>query len=157
MPKVKVYIANPLGFSDSGRYWLKNHLLPELRKLDIEILNPWEPVMGLTSKQLRESADTMGKEEAISLGKQNIKLIKEADAVFAVLDGTDVDSGTSAEIGYASALGKKVIGYRGDFRLSADSSSCAVNLQVQTFIETSGGSIHPSVEEALAELKKLTI
>ena len=35
-------------------------------------------------------------------------------AVVAVLDGADVDSGTAAEIGYAFARGKLIVGYRGD-------------------------------------------
>jgi nucleoside 2-deoxyribosyltransferase len=61
--------------------------------------------------------------------------------VFAVLDGTDVDSGTAAEIGYAFAKGKPILGYRGDFRLSADNDGSIVNLQVEYFIRASGGTI----------------
>ena len=44
--------------------------------------------------------------------------IKNADMVVAVIDGADADSGTSWEMGYASALGKKVIALRTDFRRS---------------------------------------
>ena len=61
--------------------------------------------------------------------------------MLAVLDGTDVDSGTASEIGYAYAKGKPMVGYRGDFRLSSDNEGGVVNLQVQYFILTSGGSI----------------
>lgn len=42
--------------------------------------------------------------------------VKNADVVMACLDGPDADSGTCAEVGYAYALGKPVIGYRTDFR-----------------------------------------
>ena len=59
----------------------------------------------------------------------------------AVLDGADVDSGTAAEIGYAFARGKLIVGYRGDFRLSADNEGGTVNLQVEYFIRESGGTI----------------
>jgi len=38
------------------------------------------------------------------------------DAVVAILDGADSDSGTCLEIGYARAKGKPVIGVRTDFR-----------------------------------------
>jgi nucleoside 2-deoxyribosyltransferase len=38
------------------------------------------------------------------------------DAVVAILDGPDCDSGTCIEIGYARAKGKPVIGIRTDFR-----------------------------------------
>jgi hypothetical protein len=58
-----------------------------------------------------------------------------------VLDGVDVDSGTAAEIGSGFAKGKKIIGYRGDFSLSADNEGSIVNLQVEYFIEASGGAI----------------
>lgn len=66
--------------------------------------------------------------------------------VFAVLDGTDVDSGTASEIGYAYALGKRILGYRGDFRLSADNEGSIVNLQVEYFIRASGGEIFNQIE-----------
>lgn len=42
--------------------------------------------------------------------------INHSDAVVAILDGTDADSGTCIEIGYAKAKGKLVVGVRTDFR-----------------------------------------
>lgn len=42
--------------------------------------------------------------------------VKVCDLVLANLDGPDSDSGTCAEVGYAAALGKRIIGYRTDFR-----------------------------------------
>ena len=45
-----------------------------------------------------------------------IKAIDHCDAVVAILDGADSDSGTCVEIGYALAKGKPVIGIRTDFR-----------------------------------------
>ena len=75
--------------------------------------------------------------------------------MFAVLDGTDVDSGTAAEIGYAFARGKKILGYRGDFRLSADNEGATVNLQVEYFIRESGGDIVTALRAVPAALAKL--
>jgi nucleoside 2-deoxyribosyltransferase len=46
--------------------------------------------------------------------------IEEADAIVAVLDGADADSGTSFEIGYAYARRKPIIGVRTDFRRSQE-------------------------------------
>ena len=94
-------------------------------------------------------------------GAHNVQLIDDARAVVAVLDGSDVDSGTAAEIGYAA--GKQhpvpIIGLRFDTRPSGDNRGATVNLQVEYFIELSGGiivkaaSTEPSdVSEALAEL-----
>jgi nucleoside 2-deoxyribosyltransferase len=64
-----------------------------------------------------------------------------------VLDGTDVDSGTASEIGYAYARGKLIVGYRGDFRLSSDNEGGIVNLQVEHFIRASGGTIVSKASE----------
>jgi nucleoside 2-deoxyribosyltransferase len=77
--------------------------------------------------------------------------------MIAVLDGPDVDSGTAAEIGYAFARGKLVVGYRGDFRLSADNEGGIVNLQVEFFIRESGGdivSVYTELERSLAALTR---
>ena len=90
--------------------------------------------------------------EAMELGAGNFSKIDRSAFVFAVLDGTDVDSGTSAEIGYACARGKKVVGYRGDFRMSADAGACTVNLQVEAAIELAGGHAHQDMDNAVSEL-----
>jgi nucleoside 2-deoxyribosyltransferase len=75
------------------------------------------------------------------IGENNRKAIDQCDGVLAVLDGVDVDSGTAAKIGYAYARGKRIVGYRGDFRLSSDNEGSIVNLQVEYFINQSGGRI----------------
>ncbi len=82
------------------------------------------------------------------IGERNRKAIESSD-------GTNVDSGTASEIGYFFALGKKILGYRGDFRLTGDNPGSTVNLQVEYFIRKSGGRIVCSVEEladALADV-----
>ena len=53
--------------------------------------------------------------------------LDNCDVVVAILDGSDADSGTSFEMGYARGRGKRVIGVRTDFRGSADH---AVNLML---------------------------
>src|SRR5262249_5847522 len=75
------------------------------------------------------------------IARRGQQAIDECNAVLAVLDGPDVDSGTAAEIGYAFARGKPILGYRGDFRLSSDNSGAMINLQVEFFIRKSGGQI----------------
>jgi len=52
--------------------------------------------------------------EAAQIYRHNLALIAQADAVLANLDafrGAEPDSGTCFEVGYAVALGKRVIGY----------------------------------------------
>jgi nucleoside 2-deoxyribosyltransferase len=46
--------------------------------------------------------------------------LDHCEVVVAILDGSDTDSGTSFEMGYARGRGKKVIGVRTDFRGSED-------------------------------------
>ncbi len=84
------------------------------------------------------------------IGANNRAAIERCDVLFAILDGVDVDSGTASEVGYAFAKGKIILGYRGDFRLSADNEGSLVNLQVEYFIRESGGTIITSFDE-LAE------
>jgi len=56
-----------------------------------------------------------------------ISSIDEADALLCILDGSDIDSGTCIEMGYAYAIKKVIIGVRTDFRSSEDKG---VNLMV---------------------------
>lgn len=46
--------------------------------------------------------------------------VETSDAVLAILDGAEVDSGVAWEMGYAYAKGKPVIGVRTDFRPGAE-------------------------------------
>ena len=50
----------------------------------------------------------------------SLDAINHSDAVVAILDGADSDSGTCIEIGYAKAKGKLIVGVRTDFRAGED-------------------------------------
>ncbi len=148
---MKVYLAGPLGFSEAGRYFQDGMLLLALRGIGLEVVDPW----ALTDPAEVRAIEAMpaGEERVFAwrrlnhaIGERNRHEIDACDAVVAVLDGVDVDSGTAAEIGYAFARGKPILGYRGDFRLSADNEGAAANLQVEHFILASGGAIVGSVE-----------
>lgn len=56
-----------------------------------------------------------------------ISSIDKSDIIIAILDGSDVDSGTCIELGYAYANKKPIIGVRTDFRSLEDNG---VNLMV---------------------------
>jgi nucleoside 2-deoxyribosyltransferase len=151
-------VASPLGFFDAGKEYLVRTLVPKL--FDFEVLDPWD-LPESTSDALRSALaipELTRQRAALSgvnfrIGQRNAELIAQSDAVLAILDGTDVDSGTACEIGYAAALGKKVIGLRTDFRLAADNIGSVVNLQVEYFIRSTGGSVASSVEAAVAFLQ----
>lgn len=87
------------------------------------------------------------------IGMENARLIDKADVLIAVLDGPDVDSGVAAEVGFAYARGKRILGYRSDFRPSGDSRRLTVNLQVEAFIKMSGGKIYSDWGELIAGVR----
>lgn len=152
----RIYLAGPLGFSEFGRLGLAA-LAGLAREFGHEVLDPFAlapqeeiaRVVGLSSLDAQRDA-WRGLNRRI--GETNVAAIDSCDLVLAVLDGPDVDSGTAAEIGYAFARCKTVLGYRGDFRLAADNVGSTVNLQVEYFIEASGGAIVASLAELRARL-----
>jgi nucleoside 2-deoxyribosyltransferase len=156
----RIYMASPLGFSQAGRHFYEGVLVPFVRCLGFEVLDPWgstdreklAAVRALPDSPARRPARRTLKRE---IGAGNRAAIDAARAVVAVLDGVDVDSGTAAEIGYAFARGKLIVGYRGDVRLSADNEGATVNLQVEYFIRESGGTIVDRYEELASALAPL--
>ena len=96
----KVYIAGPL-FDDHERSYLEK-IANILEKNDYETFLPHRDA-GLV-----EGEFTL--EKKIKIFDTDMDFLKTADVVVALLTGRDVDSGTSAEIGYAYALNKQLIG-----------------------------------------------
>lgn len=153
----RLYLASPLGFSDSGKTFKDTVLKPALIQLGLEVIDPWTLI---DSKKLEAiNSLAVGKRKAawqklnLEIGKQNQFQIDRADAVLAILDGSDVDSGTAAEVGYAFAQKKKIFGYRSDFRLASDNEGAIVNLQVEYFILASGGRIVTQLSQLRENLK----
>ncbi len=158
--KVRIYMAGPLGFSEAGRHFHNSALVPFVQRLGFEVVDPWT----LTDPRKIEAVQRMPygperrhawRELNREIGTNNRAAIDGARGVVAVLDGVDVDSGTAAEIGYAFARGKLIVGYRGDFRLSADNEGSIVNLQVEYFIRESGGTIVERYEDLESGLRPL--
>ena len=158
--KTRIYLAGPLGFSEAGRHFYNAVLIPYVQGLGYEVLDPWTLTEAAKIQAVQSMAYGPAKREAwrtlnLEMGATNRAAIDTADAVLAVLDGTDVDSGTAAEIGYAFARGKLIVGYRGDFRLSADNEGSIVNLQVEYFVRASGGTIVDRYEDLGPSLRAL--
>ncbi|MGL4371004.1 MAG: nucleoside 2-deoxyribosyltransferase [Spirochaetota bacterium] len=155
----KIYCASPLGFSEAGRFFINDILYPLIRECGIEIIDPWQLTPARETEKVSAISDHRKRTAAwqklnFVIGGNNAQGIRGADMLLAVLDGSDVDSGTSAEIGYAAALGKKVLGYRSDFRQSGDNEGSRINLQVEYFIFQSGGTIAGSLQELENILKE---
>jgi nucleoside 2-deoxyribosyltransferase len=155
-----LYLASPLGFSECGTAFYYGAVIPAIIKGGFGVLDPWK----LTDQRKIDAVLAMpygqAKRDAweilnVEIGGNNRAAIDRCSGVFAVLDGTDVDSGTAAEIGYASARSKPVLGYRGDFRIAADNEGATVNLQVQYFIAHGGGEIIRTLDDLPAALSRL--
>lgn len=104
--KTKGYLANGLfGLGDR----LVNELLTEKirESVDVDLYVPQEN-MAINDKQVY--ADS----KEIYDGDYNY--LKQTNFLVAVIDGSDIDSGTSAEIGIVSTMGKKIYALYTDTR-----------------------------------------
>ena len=101
-----VYLAAPL-FSQAERRW--NRQLAERleRSPAYTVILPQDFVGG---------EEATGQADLAALYRLCTEGVERCDAVVAVLDGADADSGTAFEMGYARALGKPIVGVRTDYR-----------------------------------------
>ena len=148
----RIYIASPFGFAESTLDFHKSKIIPAIASCGVAVLDPWTlpPSPPFPSASVEE-----WRFFCAAKGEANLQAIDRSDGVFAVLDGVDVDSGTASEIGYAFAKGKRITGYRNDFRRTGDTMASVVNLQVEFFIRASGGEIIRSVDLIDAAVAKL--
>ena len=152
---MKVYLASALGFAESTLGYM-NDIERLLEQSGVVLHNPWRNPLGKRFEHIEQLTEHDRRLEElhalnIEIGRSNEDMIRSCELMIGVLDGVDVDSGTASEIGFAYALGTRIIGIRTDFRQSGDNDAARVNLQVQYWIEASGGKIVSS----LVQLKEL--
>jgi len=139
----QIYLAGPLGFSLPGLEY-QEKLKRAVNRAAFVAVDPWKNV----------APETVTGADANSwVANENAKLIRECVAMLAVLDGSDVDSGTASEIGYAAALEIPVVGLRTDTRKTGDNPFATVNLQVEWMIRRWGGRIETTLDAAIAALQ----
>ncbi|MCD4704330.1 MAG: nucleoside 2-deoxyribosyltransferase domain-containing protein [Methanosarcinaceae archaeon] len=137
--ETKIYLAAPL-FSQAERTFNASlHQLLDNRGFVVYL--PQEDSEDNSSK--RDDLDQQ------RLFENNRDAIDECDIIVAVLDGgSDVDSGTAWEIGYAYAKGKTLLTLKTDFRTLG--SEGIVNLMIECSVnelETDVGSLLDSLEK----------
>jgi nucleoside 2-deoxyribosyltransferase len=133
---VKIYLAGPL-FTQAERAF--NVAVKQLlRGYDFDVFLPQEAV-----KQTPDSKDALRK-----IFYADLAGLAWCDWVVAVLDGSDVDSGTAWECGYAYGRGKPVFGLRIDFRKYSEHedvnlmiSECLTQPMYKDFIELAEGLV----------------
>ncbi|WP_043637315.1 nucleoside 2-deoxyribosyltransferase [Desulfovibrio sp. TomC] len=134
---MKIYQAGPL-FTEADRDWHKK-FTSALNKEGHTAIWP---------------GDLFDEEHLLSLGskaKEHIfekcrNTIDECDIVVALLDGTQVDDGTSWEIGYAFAKNIPIFGIRTDFRNGGDTSHSMVNCMIECSCKAIATSISGLLE-----------
>ncbi len=131
-----VYLAAPL-FS-GAELDFNRKLRDEIKMAGFKVFLPQEDSNNIKDERTRQKIIFVKNEAAI----------QNSDIIVAVLDGTDVDSGTAWEIGYAYARGKPVLGLRTDFRTLGIEGT--VNLMIERSVV-----LCTSIKELLDCLKKL--
>lgn len=122
--KKQIYLAGPL-FSRAERDF-NLYLRDRLVEIGFEVFLPQEDGDDTLSSRLEEKMR--------NIFINDVKGIDGSDIVLAVLDGgSDVDSGTAWEMGYAYAKGIPVLGLKTDFRTFGDEG--IVNLMMEMSVE----------------------
>ena len=116
-----VYLANPYGFSEQQKTRLLPELIAALESLGLEV---WEPF------QRNNQVDLSQPGWAHRIALADFHDVRDADAIFAVVNGTPPDEGVMVELGIAIALGKPTFLFRDDFRRVTDSEEYPLNLML---------------------------
>ena len=116
-----LYLASPYGFSPHWRSRLLPDFVSALEALGLEV---WEPFSRNGQVDLAEPG------WAWRVAQADLQDVRDADAFFAIVNGTPPDEGVMLELGAAIALGKPVFLYRDDFRRCSDSEDYPLNLMV---------------------------
>lgn len=147
MPKT-VYLANPYGFSGQQKALLLPPIVAALEALGLEV---WEPFA--RNNQIDFSATGW----AWRVGQADCRDVREADAIFAIVNGVPPDEGVMVELGIAIALGKPTFLFRDDFRRATDSEDYPLNLMLFAGMPERGWRdfYYTAVEEIAAPGKAL--
>ena len=135
-----LYLANPYGFSAQQRDGPLPALAAALTAVGAEV---WEPFAR------NNQIDTATPGWAYRIGQADRRDVRDADGLFAVVNGCPPDEGVMVELGMAIAWEKPVFLFRDDFRRCTDSEDYPLNLMVFAGLPETGWRAHwyGSIEE----------
>ncbi|MXZ80275.1 MAG: nucleoside 2-deoxyribosyltransferase [Gammaproteobacteria bacterium] len=119
--KKTLYLANPYGFSAQQRDGPLVSLVEALEAAGAEV---WEPFA--RNNQI-DKADSGW---AYRIARADFCDVRDADGLFAVVNGCPPDEGVMVELGLAMAWEKPVFLFRDDFRRCTDSGVYPLNLML---------------------------
>ena len=120
-PSRTIYLASPYGFSAQWKRLLLPEFIGALETLGLEV---WEPFARNGQVNLAEPG------WAYRVAQRDLQDVRDADALFAIVNGTPPDEGVMVELGAAIALGKPTFLFRDDFRRCTDSEQYPLNLML---------------------------
>ncbi len=118
-----MYLANHYGFSTLDKHGPLPQLVKALEALGADV---WEPFERNNQINFAENG------WAYRVGQSDFADVRNADGIFAVVNGCPPDEGVMVELGMAIALNKAVFLFRDDFRRSTDSEDYPLNLMLFT-------------------------
>lgn len=121
MTRRRIYLASPYGFSAQWKRLLLPEFVSALASLGLEV---WEPFARNGQIDLAEPG------WAYRVAQRDLQDVRDADALFAIVNGTPPDEGVMVELGAAIALGKPTFLFRDDFRRCTDSEQYPLNLML---------------------------
>ena len=138
--KKTLYLANPYGFSLQQRGGPLGGIVAALEALGAEV---WEP-FGRNNQ-----IDRVGPGWAYEIGQADLRDVRQAEGMFAVVNGCPPDERVMVELGMAIAWEKPVFLFRDDFRRCTDSEVYPLNLMLFTGLPETGWEAYwyDSVEE----------
>ncbi len=135
-----LYLANAYGFSAQQRAGPLRELVATLESMGAHV---WEPF------ERNNQIDRTSPDWAYRIGQADLRDVREADGLFAVVNGCPPDEGVMVELGMAIAWEKPVFLFRDDFRRCTDSEDYPLNLMLFTGFPETGweASWYTSIEE----------
>lgn len=124
-----LYLASPYGFSAQWKRLLLPEFVTALEDLGLEV---WEPFKRNGQVDLAEPG------WAYRVAQRDFQDVRDADGLFAIVNGTPPDEGVMVELGAAIALGKPTFLFRDDFRRCTDSSEYPLNLMLFAGLPSDG-------------------
>ena len=119
-----IYLASSYGFSRQQRETLLPAFVAKLASLDLSVHEPFGHMQQVVYGRDRGWA--------YRVGQSDLAAVREADGIFAIVNGAPPDEGVMIELGAAIALGKATFLFRDDFRRSADCEDYPLNLMLFT-------------------------
>ena len=129
MARKTLYLASPYGFSAQQKSGPLADLVSVLEKAGADV---WEPF------QRNNQVDQTETGWAYDVGQDDLRDVREADGIFAVVNGCPPDEGVMVELGMAIAWGKPTFLFRDDFRRCTDSGDYPLNLMLYTGLPKHG-------------------